>query len=143
MNQDKDDILNAGMALGGEEPELSDLSEEEELSDEELEITVDNVDAFADDSVRLYLREIGKIPLLSQEEELELAKKAAKGNKKAKDKMVEANMRLVVSIAKRYSGRGLDFLDLIQEGNTGLLRAVEKFDPDKGFKFSSSSKSIV
>lgn len=137
MNQDKDDILNAGTALGGEEPELSDLSEEEELSDEELEITVDNVDAFADDSVRLYLREIGKIPLLSQEEELELAKKAAKGNKKAKDKMVEANMRLVVSIAKRYSGRGLDFLDLIQEGNTGLLRAVEKFDPDKGFKFST------
>ena len=137
MNQDKDDILNAGVALGGEEPELSDLSEEEELSDEELEITVDNVDAFADDSVRLYLREIGKILLLSQEEELELAKKAAKGNKKAKDKMVEANMRLVVSIAKRYSGRGLDFLDLIQEGNTGLLRAVEKFDPDKGFKFST------
>ena len=135
MNQDKDDILNAGMV--GDEPELSELSEEEELSDEELEITVDNVDAFADDSVRLYLREIGKIPLLSQEEELELAKKAAKGNKKAKDKMVEANMRLVVSIAKRYSGRGLDFLDLIQEGNTGLLRAVEKFDPDKGFKFST------
>ena len=137
MNQDKDDVLNAGMALSGDEPELSDLSEEEELSDEELEITVDNVDAFADDSVRLYLREIGKIPLLTQEEELELAKKAAKGNKKAKDKMVEANMRLVVSIAKRYSGRGLDFLDLIQEGNTGLLRAVEKFDPEKGFKFST------
>ncbi|MBP3899742.1 RNA polymerase sigma factor RpoD [Candidatus Saccharibacteria bacterium] len=137
MNQDKDDILNAGAAMGVEEPELSDLSDEEELSDEELEITVDNVDAFADDSVRLYLREIGKIPLLTQEEELELAKKAAKGNKKAKDKMVEANMRLVVSIAKRYSGRGLDFLDLIQEGNTGLLRAVEKFDPDKGFKFST------
>ena len=137
MNQDKDDILNAGAAMGVEEPELSDLSDEEELSDEELEITVDNVDAFADDLVRLYLREIGKIPLLTQEEELELAKKAAKGNKKAKDKMVEANMRLVVSIAKRYSGRGLDFLDLIQEGNTGLLRAVEKFDPDKGFKFST------
>ena len=80
----------------------------------------------------MYLREIGKIPLLTAEEELELAQKAAKGNKKAKDKMVEANMRLVVSIAKRYSGRGLDFLDLIQEGNTGLLRAVEKFDPEKG-----------
>ena len=137
MNQDKDDILNSNSILGDGEPELAELSEEEELSDEELEITVDNVDAFADDSVRLYLREIGKIPLLSQEEELELAKKAAKGNKKAKDKMVEANMRLVVSIAKRYSGRGLDFLDLIQEGNTGLLRAVEKFDPDKGFKFST------
>ena len=137
MNQEKDDVLGASVPLGVEEPDLGDLSEEEELSDEELEITVDNVDAFADDSVRLYLREIGKIPLLSQEEELELAKKAAKGNKKAKDKMVEANMRLVVSIAKRYSGRGLDFLDLIQEGNTGLLRAVEKFDPDKGFKFST------
>ena len=119
------------------DPTVSDLASEEELSDEELEITVDSVDAFADDSVRLYLREIGKIPLLSQEEEQELAKKIVKGNKKAKDKMVEANMRLVVSIAKRYSGRGLDFLDLIQEGNTGLLRAVEKFDPEKGFKFST------
>ncbi|MBR3177748.1 RNA polymerase sigma factor RpoD [Candidatus Saccharibacteria bacterium] len=135
MDQDKDDILNS--SLIDDEPELGDLAEEEELSDEELAITVDNVDAFADDSVRLYLREIGKIPLLSPEEEQELAVKAANGNKKAKDKMVEANMRLVVSIAKRYSGRGLDFLDLIQEGNTGLLKAVEKFDPDKGFKFST------
>jgi len=120
-----------------EDPSVIDLADEEELSDEELEITVDNVDAFADDSVRLYLREIGKIPLLTPEEEHELALKAAKGDRKAKDKMVESNMRLVVSIAKRYSGRGLDFLDLIQEGNTGLLRAVEKFDPDKGFKFST------
>lgn len=111
--------------------------DEEELSDEELEITVDNVDSFADDSVRLYLREIGKIPLLTAEEETDLAKRIVDGDKKAKDKMVEANMRLVVSIAKRYGGRGLDFLDLIQEGNTGLLRAVEKFDPDKGFKFST------
>ena len=91
----------------------------------------------ADDSVRMYLREIGDIPLLSQEEELELAQKAVKGDKKAKDKLAESNMRLVVSIAKKYSGRGLDFLDLIQEGNTGLLRAVEKFDPEKGFKFST------
>ena len=94
-----------------------------------------------DDSVRLYLREIGKIPLLSAEEEFELAQKVIHGTpkeqKRAKDKMAESNMRLVVSIAKRYSGRGLDFLDLIQEGNTGLLRAVEKFDPDKGFKFST------
>ena len=135
MDQDKDDILNT--ALLDDEPGLVDLAEEEELSDEELAITVDNVDAFADDSVRLYLREIGKIPLLEAEEEQKLAKKAAKGDKKAKDKMVEANMRLVVSIAKRYGGRGLDFLDLIQEGNTGLLRAVEKFDPEKGFKFST------
>lgn len=132
MDQDKDDLVLEPM-----EPDALDLADEEELSDEDLEITVDNVDAFADDSVRLYLREIGKIPLLTAEEESKLAKKIVKGDKKAKDKMVEANMRLVVSIAKRYSGRGLDFLDLIQEGNTGLLRAVEKFDPEKGFKFST------
>ena len=85
----------------------------------------------------MYLREIGKIPLLTAEEEADLAQRIVKGDKKAKDKMVESNMRLVVSIAKRYGGRGLDFLDLIQEGNTGLLRAVEKFDPEKGFKFST------
>lgn len=138
MDEEKDDILkNANVILESNEPEAVDLEEEEELSDEDLEITADNVDAFADDSVRLYLREIGKIPLLSLEEEQKLAKRVVKGDKKAKDKMVEANMRLVVSIAKRYGGRGLDFLDLIQEGNTGLLRAVEKFDPDKGFKFST------
>jgi RNA polymerase primary sigma factor len=113
----------------------------EDLEDEELDIDTLNsnqvFDDVSDDSVRLYLREIGKIPLLSAEEELALAQKVVAGDKKAKDKMAEANMRLVVSIAKRYSGRGLDFLDLIQEGNTGLLRAVEKFDPDKGFKFST------
>ncbi len=114
----------------------------EELVDEE-EDDVDTLnsgqyfDDVSDDSVRLYLREIGKIPLLNAEEELALAQKVVSGDKRAKDKMAEANMRLVVSIAKRYSGRGLDFLDLIQEGNTGLLRAVEKFDPDKGFKFST------
>ena len=94
-------------------------------------------DDVADDSVRLYLREIGKIPLLNAQEELALAQRVVSGDKKAKDEMAEANMRLVVSIAKRYVGRGLDLLDLIQEGNTGLLRAVEKFDPDKGFKFST------
>ncbi len=138
MDKEKDDILLGNHSLiDSEEPELKELDDEEELSDEELEITVDNVDSFADDSVRLYLREIGKIPLLTPEEETELAYKILDGDKKAKDKMVEANMRLVVSIAKRYGGRGLDFLDLIQEGNTGLLRAVEKFDPDKGFKFST------
>ena len=132
MDQDKDDLF-----LEPLEPDELDLADEEELSDEDLEITVDNVDAFADDSVRLYLREIGKIPLLDPDDEADLAKRIVEGDRKAKDKMVEANMRLVVSIAKRYSGRGLDFLDLIQEGNTGLLRAVEKFDPDKGFKFST------
>lgn len=110
----------------------SEESEEEIVLDEKV-----YMDDIADDSVRLYLREIGKIPLLSAEEELELAHKVVAGEKRAKDKMAEANMRLVVSIAKRYVGRGLDLLDLIQEGNTGLLRAVEKFDPDKGFKFST------
>ncbi len=134
----KDDILNVkDLNLDFDEPESDDLENEEELSDEDLAITAENVDAFADDSVRLYLREIGKIPLLTPEEEADLAERIVKGDKKAKDKMVESNMRLVVSIAKRYGGRGLDFLDLIQEGNTGLLRAVEKFDPEKGFKFST------
>lgn len=119
-----------------EEPVLDELVDEEEIDDETLNNS-QLYDDISDDSVRLYLREIGKIPLLNSEEELELAKKVVAGDKRAKDKMAEANMRLVVSIAKRYSGRGLDFLDLIQEGNTGLLRAVEKFDPDKGFKFST------
>ena len=111
----------------------------EEEDEEELVKPQDTsyLDDISDDSVRLYLREIGKIPLLTSEEELTLANRVVAGEKKAKDEMAEANMRLVVSIAKRYSGRGLDFLDLIQEGNTGLLRAVEKFDPSKGFKFST------
>lgn len=125
-------------------PEVTDFDDvwapdAEALEDGE-EIVVDEktyIDDVADDSVRLYLREIGKIPLLTAEEELELAHRVVAGEKRAKDKMAEANMRLVVSIAKRYVGRGLDLLDLIQEGNTGLLRAVEKFDPDKGFKFST------
>jgi RNA polymerase primary sigma factor len=104
---------------------------------EEIEEAPVYLEDISDDSVRLYLREIGKIPLLSNEEELELAIRVSEGDKEAKDSMAEANMRLVVSIAKRYVGRGLDLLDLIQEGNTGLLRAVEKFDPYKGFKFST------
>ena len=119
-----------------EEPDPDQLEEEEDSSEEELN-SGQYLDDISDDSVRLHLREIGKIPLLSADEELALAQKVVAGDKKAKDKMAEANMRLVVSIAKRYSGRGLDFLDLIQEGHTGLLRAVEKFDPDKGFKFST------
>lgn len=117
-------------------PALDELIDEEEDDIDTLN-SGQYFDDVSDDSVRLYLREIGKIPLLNSEEELALAQKVVAGDKKAKDKMAEANMRLVVSIAKRYSGRGLDFLDLIQEGNTGLLRAVEKFDPDKGFKFST------
>lgn len=119
-------------------PDVEDLiEEEEEDSDADFLDSNQYFDDISDDSVRLHLREIGKIPLLSAEEELELAQRVVAGEKRAKDKMAEANMRLVVSIAKRYSGRGLDFLDLIQEGHTGLLRAVEKFDPDKGFKFST------
>lgn len=117
-------------------PAVDELEDEEE-EDVDLLNQGQYFDDASDDSVRLYLREIGKIPLLNSEQELELAQKVVAGDKRAKDKMAEANMRLVVSIAKRYSGRGLDLLDLIQEGNTGLLRAVEKFDPDKGFKFST------
>ncbi len=120
-----------------EEPAIDELLEEEEDTPEDVLNSGQYFDDISDDSVRLHLREIGKIPLLSAEEELALAQRVVAGDKKAKDKMAEANMRLVVSIAKRYSGRGLDFLDLIQEGHTGLLRAVEKFDPDKGFKFST------
>jgi RNA polymerase primary sigma factor len=159
-----------------DEPDKEELDETEDWQEEQPQAAF--FDDISDDSVRLYLREIGKIPLLTAEEELALAqkvvanrdalaeaqtriaefeeKRAEKGDlskrdtdgynavlaeakklSKPKDQMAEANMRLVVSIAKRYSGRGLDFLDLIQEGNTGLLRAVEKFDPDKGFKFST------
>ena len=116
------------------EDDLDDI-DSEDAANETYEDNYSN--DVSDDSVRLYLREIGNIPLLNSEEELKLAQRVVKGDKKAKDKMAEANMRLVVSIAKRYSGRGLDLLDLIQEGNTGLLRAVEKFDPDRGFKFST------
>ncbi|HRQ86480.1 MAG TPA: RNA polymerase sigma factor RpoD [Candidatus Saccharibacteria bacterium] len=119
-----------------EEPDPEELEDEVD-ADEDLLSQEQYFDDASDDSVRLYLREIGKIPLLTAEEEFNLAQRVVAGEKRAKDKMAEANMRLVVSIAKRYSGRGLDFLDLIQEGNTGLLRAVEKFDPDKGFKFST------
>jgi RNA polymerase primary sigma factor len=131
-----DDFIIVNDEPTADEPEepLEEDVEADEWQDDRKSSYLEDI---SDDSVRLYLREIGKIPLLNPEEELELAHKVVAGDKRAKDKMAEANMRLVVSIAKRYSGRGLDFLDLIQEGNTGLLRAVEKFDPDKGFKFST------
>src|SRR3989344_2838606 len=126
------------------EPEAKDIvSDAWAVEEEEPEVVPDTsyLDDISDDSVRLYLREIGKIPLLTAEEELALARRVKSVNKRiskiASDQMAEANMRLVVSIAKRYVGRGLDLLDLIQEGNTGLLRAVEKFDPERGFKFST------
>ncbi|TWP16696.1 sigma-70 family RNA polymerase sigma factor, partial [TM7 phylum sp. oral taxon 352] len=132
-----DDITAKPVNLNEDDDFDPTLIDEEESEDLDSLTTGQYLDDVSDDSVRLYLREIGKIPLLSSEEEMDLARRIVEGDKKAKDKMAEANMRLVVSIAKRYSGRGLDFLDLIQEGNTGLLRAVEKFDPDKGFKFST------
>ena len=132
-----DDITTKPVNLNEDDDFDLTLIDEEESEDLDSLTTGQYLDDVSDDSVRLYLREIGKIPLLSAEEEMDLARRIVEVDKKAKDKMAEANMRLVVSIAKRYSGRGLDFLDLIQEGNTGLLRAVEKFDPDKGFKFST------
>ena len=122
--------------LGDEHaPSLSELNgtEEAELVDPESLIE----DFGTNDMVRMYLREIGKIPLLTAEEELALAKRMAEGDEAARQKMAEANLRLVVSIAKRYVGRGLQFLDLIQEGNLGLIKAVEKFDWTRGYKFST------
>jgi RNA polymerase primary sigma factor len=135
------ELAEASLEITTTGPDVESFTDEWAEDEEEEEVATNTAvyldDDVADDSVRLYLREIGKIPLLSAEEELALAQRVVAGDKDAKDKMAEANMRLVVSIAKRYVGRGLDLLDLIQEGNTGLLRAVEKFDPDKGFKFST------
>ena len=130
-------IVGAELDLDLDEPTDLDLS----LPDDEDEPLVDPVELAAeynlDDPVRMYLKEIGQVKLLSAEEEIELAKRVSEGDKKAKDKLTEANLRLVVSIAKKYSGRGLHILDLIQEGNTGLIRAVDKFDYTKGNKFST------
>lgn len=107
-----------------------------QVSDDDLDVTIPEGISI-DDPVRMYLKEIGKVPLLSAEEEIELAKEMEQGNAEAKRRLAEANLRLVVSIAKRYVGRGMLFLDLIQEGNLGLIKAVEKFDFRKGFKFST------
>ena len=121
-----------------------DLSlDDDNVSDDDMDIDLDKIDlsvpegVATDDPVRMYLKEIGKVPLLSAAEEQELAERIANGDEEAKKKLAEANLRLVVSIAKRYNGRGLLFLDLIQEGNIGLLKAVDKFDYNKGFKFST------
>lgn len=121
VKQETQDIIDAG----------------EEIKPEDLEIKESDIVEVSDDSVRMYLREIGRIPLLSTEEEVKLAKRMEAGDKLAKKRLAEANLRLVVSIAKKYIGRGLSLLDLIQEGNTGLMRAVEKFDYKKGYKFST------
>jgi RNA polymerase primary sigma factor len=118
------------------EPDIEDLNEVEDIKLEELDIT--NMEGVSvDDPVRMYLREIGRIPLLTFDEELDLAQKVLEGNEEAKQKLAESNLRLVVSIAKKYVGRGMLFLDLIQEGNMGLIKAVEKFDYKKGYKFST------
>ena len=120
-----------------------DVDDEEIILTEEDDVDVENIDLSVpdgvsiEDPVRMYLKEIGKVPLLSAEEEIELAQKMEMGDEEAKKRLAEANLRLVVSIAKRYVGRGMLFLDLIQEGNLGLIKAVEKFDYRKGYKFST------
>ena len=126
--KDDDDLL---------EPDLDDLKEVEDIKLEDLDMNNAIEGVSIDDPVRMYLREIGRIPLLTFEEELELAKKVLDGDEESKQKLAESNLRLVVSIAKKYVGRGMLFLDLIQEGNMGLIKAVEKFDYKKGYKFST------
>ena len=128
--------VNLSDDLDDEEPDIEDLKEVEELKlDEITDTSFEGISV--DDPVRMYLREIGKIPLLTFDEELNLAKRILEGDEEAKQKLAESNLRLVVSIAKKYVGRGMLFLDLIQEGNMGLIKAVEKFDYTKGFKFST------
>ena len=129
------------------EPPTLDIDFDEEPSDDELKLEEMDVDQLReeinfenmnlDDPVKVYLREIGRVPLLSSDEEIELAVKISEGDEQAKKRLTEANLRLVVSIAKKYVGRGMYFLDLIQEGNVGLIKAVDKFDYQKGFKFST------
>ena len=127
------DLLSDDM---DEEPDIDDLKEVEELKlDEITDTSYEGINV--DDPVRMYLREIGRIPLLTFDEELDLAKRILNNDEEARQKLAESNLRLVVSIAKKYVGRGMLFLDLIQEGNMGLIKAVEKFDYTKGFKFST------
>lgn len=125
-----------GIEILPETVELEALEKEDGALDTDIDLSVpDNV--AIDDPVRMYLKEIGRVPLLTPEEEIELAKRMEQGDEEAKRRLTEANLRLVVSIAKRYVGRGMLFLDLIQEGNLGLIKAVEKFDYRKGYKFST------
>lgn len=120
-----------------EEPNIEDLEEVEDIKLEDIDLNAGMDGINVDDPVRMYLREIGRIPLLTYDQELELAEKVLQGDEEAKQKLAESNLRLVVSIAKKYVGRGMLLLDLIQEGNMGLIKAVEKFDYTKGFKFST------
>ncbi|WP_320930178.1 RNA polymerase sigma factor RpoD [Hungatella sp.] len=130
INEDEDLELDPDLFIEEE------LEEEEEIDMEHIDLSVPE-GVSVEDPVRMYLKEIGKVPLLSSDDEIELAKKIELGDEMAKEKLTEANLRLVVSIAKRYVGRGMQFLDLIQEGNLGLIKAVEKFDYRKGYKFST------
>ena len=143
-----DDLYEYGKAKGTlTYKEIMDRLMELEMDSDQLDHVLETLDAYGvlsipegisiDDPVRMYLKEIGKVPLLTAEEEIEIAKRLEAGDESAKQKLAEANLRLVVSIAKRYVGRGMLFLDLIQEGNLGLIKAVEKFDYRKGFKFST------
>ena len=129
---DANNIEIVDMPLNGEEEPLVDLSD-----NQDLEATLSQEGISIDDPVKVYLKEIGRVPLLTPEEEIDLATRMSQGDEKARARLSEANLRLVVSIAKRYVGRGMQFLDLIQEGNLGLIKAVEKFDHTKGFKFST------
>lgn len=149
IDLDDIDIDNVDLDSALEE---DDLYDDDFFDDEDIELNDDDVpteqdlndltrftagDVKVNDSVKIYLKEIGRVPLLTQEKELEIAKLVAQGDEEAKELLIKSNLRLVISIAKRYSGRGMPFLDLVQEGNTGLIKAVEKFDYTKGFKFST------
>lgn len=141
LEQLEDQNIDVLQTIEGEELLLDEMDDDDFLDEEEIDL--ENVDLSVpegigtEDPVRMYLKEIGKIPLLSIDEEIELAKRIEIGDEDAKKRLAEANLRLVVSIAKKYSGRGMQFLDLIQEGNLGLIKAVEKFDYKKGYKFST------
>ena len=140
LEKQKIDIVNAEVGVDNAEDLI--LDNDDIILDDEDEVEIiDDVDVLegvsTEDPVRMYLKEIGKVPLLSAEEEIELAQRMEEGDQEAKKRLAEANLRLVVSIAKRYVGRGMLFLDLIQEGNLGLIKAVEKFDYRKGYKFST------
>lgn len=131
-------LANLGIEVVQEIPDLEPLDNEIDAAEEEGEVDLSVPDGIGiDDPVRMYLKEIGRVPLLTAQEEVDLAKRMELGEEEAKRRLAEANLRLVVSIAKRYVGRGLLFLDLIQEGNLGLIKAVEKFDYRKGYKFST------
>ena len=131
LNATAEDMEVVFNALQAENIKVEDTAEEDDISIDNL------IDSSVDDSVKIYLKDIGRVPLLTADQEIELAKRMEEGDEEAKHVLSEANLRLVVSIAKRYVGRGMQFLDLIQEGNLGLMKAVEKFDYKKGFKFST------